>query len=59
MDAGTSLIAGLGVDVRRSRWPARLDLLQSGTGLVLSILRVMLPINRSVSGEWPYPPITT
>jgi fumarate reductase subunit C len=37
MDAGTSLIAGLGIDRRRSRWPARLDLLQSGTGLVLAL----------------------
>ena len=37
MDAGTSLIAGLGIDVRRSRWPARLDLVQSGTGLVLAL----------------------
>ncbi len=37
MDASSSLIAGLGADLRRSRWPARLDVLQSGTGLVLAL----------------------
>ena len=37
MDASSSLIAGLGVDARKSRWPARLDVLQSGTGLVLAL----------------------
>lgn len=37
MDASTSLIAGLQASTRRSRWPARLDLLQSGSGLVLAL----------------------
>jgi fumarate reductase subunit C len=37
MDASSSLIAGVGADLRRSRWPARLDLLQSGSGLVLAL----------------------
>ena len=37
MDASTSLIAGLQASTRRSRWPARLDLLQSGSGLILAL----------------------
>ncbi len=37
MDASSSLIAGLGIDARKSRWPARLDVLQSGTGLILAL----------------------
>jgi fumarate reductase subunit C len=37
MDASSSLIAGLDAGLRRSRWPARLDVLQSGSGLVLAL----------------------
>ena len=39
MDSGNRLIAGVGLAgrARKSRWPARLDLVQSGTGLVLAL----------------------
>ena len=39
MANSNSIIAGVGLaDVpRKSRWPARLDLIQSGTGLVLAL----------------------
>jgi succinate dehydrogenase subunit C len=39
MKHGNPLIAGVGLDdrLRASRWPARLDLAQSGTGLVLAL----------------------
>ncbi len=39
MDTGNRLIAGVGLAgrARKSRWPARLDLVQSGTGLVLAL----------------------
>jgi len=39
MDTSTEIIAGVGLAerTRKSRWPARLDLMQSGTGLVLAL----------------------
>jgi fumarate reductase subunit C len=39
MESSNQLIAGVGLSgtARKSRWPARLDLLQSGTGLVLAL----------------------
>jgi len=39
MESSNQLIAGVGLSgtSRKSRWPARLDLLQSGTGLVLAL----------------------
>lgn len=39
MESSNQLIAGVGLPTtpRKSRWPARLDLLQSGTGLVLAL----------------------
>jgi len=39
MDSGKQLIAGvgLGAPAHRSRWPARLDLVQSATGLILAL----------------------
>ena len=39
MESSNRLIAGVGLagTARKSRWPARLDLVQSGTGLVLAL----------------------
>jgi fumarate reductase subunit C len=39
METSNRLIAGVGLagTARKSRWPARLDLVQSGTGLVLAL----------------------
>ena len=39
MESSNHLIAGVGLagTARKSRWPARLDLIQSGTGLVLAL----------------------
>ena len=39
MDSSNQLIAGVGLagTARKSRWPARLDLIQSGTGLFLAL----------------------
>ena len=39
METSNRLIAGVGLagTARKSRWPARLDLIQSGTGLVLAL----------------------
>jgi fumarate reductase subunit C len=39
MESSNNLIAGVGLaaTARKSRWPARLDLIQSGTGLVLAL----------------------
>ncbi len=39
MESSNHLIAGVGLagTARKSRWPARLDLVQSGTGLVLAL----------------------
>ena len=39
MNSSNSVIAGVGLadTPRKSRWPARLDLIQSGTGLVLAL----------------------
>jgi fumarate reductase subunit C len=39
MESSNQLISGIGLagTARKSRWPARLDLIQSGTGLVLAL----------------------
>ena len=51
MESSNRLIAGVGLagTARKSRWPARLDLVQSGTGLVLALFSalIMPPLARA------------